>query len=195
VPPLLLTSSVFFRHSPLATRRFLATLCFRRHMHHMAPLSPVPSLDCPYFLSPRRCPPYALQISRRPWQTNWLALCFHTLTNPFSRNPFLFTSIQIPGEVGVSGTVHASPPTGGGRYPKGRGRRKAGTAAQGIVRAKARRPECTELQRLPRQRHYSGSYPRRALQVSGAAHGDLRLPDGDGPIEEKLAHAAGCRMS
>src|SRR5713226_7770594 len=25
----------------------------RRHMHHVAPLSPVPSLDCAYFLSPR----------------------------------------------------------------------------------------------------------------------------------------------
>jgi hypothetical protein len=24
-------------------------------MHHVAPLSPVPSVDCPYFLSPRGC--------------------------------------------------------------------------------------------------------------------------------------------
>ncbi|SRR6266851_1267569 len=75
----------------------------------------------------------------------------------------------------------------GGRYIRGRGRRKAGTTAKGIVRAQARRPECTELQRLPRQRHYSGSYPRGALRVSGAAHSDLRLPDGDGSIEERLA--------
>src|SRR5229473_3496973 len=30
-----------------------------------------------------------------------LALCFHTLTNPFLRNPFCFTSIQIPRGVGV----------------------------------------------------------------------------------------------
>ncbi len=27
----------------------------RRHMRHVTPLSPVPSLDCAYFLSPRRC--------------------------------------------------------------------------------------------------------------------------------------------
>src|SRR6266849_11067811 len=26
-----------------------------RHMHHVAPLSPLPSLDCAYFLSPRGC--------------------------------------------------------------------------------------------------------------------------------------------
>src|SRR5713226_1107081 len=28
---------------------------FRRHMRHVAPLSPVPSLDCAYFPSPRGC--------------------------------------------------------------------------------------------------------------------------------------------
>ena len=41
--------------SPIATRHFLATLCFRRHMRHVAPLSPVTSVDCAYFLSPRGC--------------------------------------------------------------------------------------------------------------------------------------------
>src|SRR5229473_6611380 len=41
--------------SPLATRHFLATLRFRRHMRHVAPLSPVTSVDCAYFLSPRGC--------------------------------------------------------------------------------------------------------------------------------------------
>src|SRR5713226_522604 len=30
-----------------------------------------------------------------------LALCFHTLANPFFRNPFRFTSIQIPRGCGV----------------------------------------------------------------------------------------------
>jgi hypothetical protein len=30
-----------------------------------------------------------------------LPLCFHTLTNPFFPNPFLFTSIQNPGGVGL----------------------------------------------------------------------------------------------
>src|SRR6266849_190534 len=39
--------------SPIATRHFLATLRFRRHMRHVAPLSPVTSVDCAYFLSPR----------------------------------------------------------------------------------------------------------------------------------------------
>jgi hypothetical protein len=39
--------------SPIATRHFLATLHFRRHMRHVAPLSPVTSIDCAYFPSPR----------------------------------------------------------------------------------------------------------------------------------------------
>src|SRR5258707_9453772 len=46
-----------------------ATLCFRRHMRHVAPLSPVASIDCAHFPSPWDCTPYALQISLRPWQT------------------------------------------------------------------------------------------------------------------------------
>src|SRR5258708_26525375 len=29
--------------------------CVRRHLRHIAPLSPVPSLDCAYFLSPPGC--------------------------------------------------------------------------------------------------------------------------------------------
>jgi hypothetical protein len=33
----------------------LPPLCFRRDMRHVAPLSPVPSVDCAYFLSPRGC--------------------------------------------------------------------------------------------------------------------------------------------
>src|SRR6266852_6811829 len=33
------------------------------HMRHVTSLSPVPALDCAYFLSPRRCAPHALQIS------------------------------------------------------------------------------------------------------------------------------------
>src|SRR5229473_2906136 len=32
-----------------------AKLRFRRHMRHVTPLSPVPSLDCTYFPSPRGC--------------------------------------------------------------------------------------------------------------------------------------------
>src|SRR5882762_11727684 len=36
-----------------------------------------------------------------PRQSDLSALCFHTLTNPFSRNSFLFTSMQIPWGCGV----------------------------------------------------------------------------------------------
>jgi hypothetical protein len=39
------------------TERFPAKLRFRRHMRHVAPLSPVASLDCAYFPSPRGCVP------------------------------------------------------------------------------------------------------------------------------------------
>jgi hypothetical protein len=35
------------------------TLRFRHHMRHVAPLSPVASVHCAYFLSPRRCTPKA----------------------------------------------------------------------------------------------------------------------------------------
>ena len=39
---------------------------FPRHMRHVAPLSPVPSVDCAYFPSPRGCTtPHAFQISLR----------------------------------------------------------------------------------------------------------------------------------
>ena len=70
----------------------------RRHMRHVAPLSPVASVDCAYFPSPRGvCPPNAL--STLCGNRNLLALCFHTLTNPFFPNPFPFTSIQNPGGV------------------------------------------------------------------------------------------------
>ena len=36
-------------------QRIGATLSMRRHMRHVAPLSPVASIDCAYFLSPRGC--------------------------------------------------------------------------------------------------------------------------------------------
>jgi hypothetical protein len=36
-------------------QHFRAELRFRRHMRHVAPLSPVASLDCAYFPSPRGC--------------------------------------------------------------------------------------------------------------------------------------------
>src|SRR6202047_553526 len=37
-------------------------------------------------------------------EANLLAFCFHHLTNPFTRNSFIFTSIQIPRGVGVQPT-------------------------------------------------------------------------------------------
>ncbi len=34
----------------------------QNHMRHVAPLSPVASVDCAYFLSPRECTPCALEV-------------------------------------------------------------------------------------------------------------------------------------
>src|SRR5258708_3295402 len=63
-------------------------------MRHVAPLSPVSSLDCAYFPSPRGgCPPSPARLLAAHFLS---PLCFHTLTNPFSRNLLCFTSIQIP---------------------------------------------------------------------------------------------------
>src|SRR6266436_84269 len=42
-------------------------------------------------------PRYLLRVSATPWQSSLSPFCFHTLTNPFSRNPFLFTSMQTLG--------------------------------------------------------------------------------------------------
>src|SRR5712691_2905839 len=124
VPPLLLILSDFSRHSftqsvrregPLATRHFLATLCFRRHMRHVAPLSPVTSVDCAYFPSPRGVP-YPLPISRRS-VANAIASRLKPPCSPCLRGKaFVFKKIQIhfpatpfvshlcksPGGVGVS---------------------------------------------------------------------------------------------
>jgi len=46
-----------------------SNLCFYRYMRHVAPLSPVPSLDCAYLPSPRGCTHCAFQISLHLWQT------------------------------------------------------------------------------------------------------------------------------
>src|SRR5260370_8063918 len=43
-------------------------------------------------------PRYPLRTTHQPL---FFALCFHTVTNPFSRNPFRFTSIQNPGGGGI----------------------------------------------------------------------------------------------
>src|SRR5258708_4851182 len=81
--------------------------CVRRHMRHVTSLSPVPSLDCAYFLSPQGCtgpksqkpPHFSLRARCLPAAP---ALCFHILTNPLAGNPFIFTSMHTPGGVGWS---------------------------------------------------------------------------------------------
>ena len=82
-------------------QHFRAKLRSRRHMRHVAPLSPVASPDCAYFLSPR-CPPCVFQISLRLRQTQfgacppWRALCFHILTTPFPATAFFSHSYKTP---------------------------------------------------------------------------------------------------
>src|SRR5229473_1942263 len=55
------------------------SLRFRRHMRHVAPLSPMASVDCAYFLSPRGCtyphgtPPLRVSDSPRLRQTQFAA--------------------------------------------------------------------------------------------------------------------------
>src|SRR6266849_5040185 len=100
--PLFSTPSALFLQNtrvayvPVSTF-FSTPFRLRRHMRHVAPLFPVASVDCAYFPSPRGCAPqtHSTLCSNR----NLLALCFHTLTNPFFPNPFPFTSIQNPGGV------------------------------------------------------------------------------------------------
>jgi hypothetical protein len=50
---------------------------------------------------------------------NLLALCFHTLTNRYSRNPFRFTSIQIPGGCGSPFVLCALSVSVANRFQKG----------------------------------------------------------------------------
>src|SRR5216684_4203768 len=45
--------------------------------------------------------PRLIVFTLRRLHSQILALCFHNLTNPFSRNLFVFTSIQNSGGVGV----------------------------------------------------------------------------------------------
>src|SRR5229473_1668119 len=72
---------------PPASTFTSAPFRLRRHMPHVAPLSPFASVDCAYFPSPQGCaPPLSTLCGNR----NLLALCFHTLTNPFFPNPFPF---------------------------------------------------------------------------------------------------------
>src|SRR5216684_7529290 len=47
--------ALFCKTGGVGTQHFRAELRSRRHMHHVAPLSPVASLGCAYFPSPRGC--------------------------------------------------------------------------------------------------------------------------------------------
>ncbi len=83
-----------------APQRLPAELRFRRHMRHVAPPSPVASVGCPYFLSSRGCTtPTRFRFFCVCGNPNWFVLCFHKLTNPFSRNPFLSHPYKSPGGV------------------------------------------------------------------------------------------------
>src|SRR5260370_13378293 len=77
-------------------------------MRHVAPLSPVASLDCAYFPSPRGCTLRASDLSAFAASPIGSSLCFHKLTNLFSRNSLVFTSIQNPRSGG--------PCSGGSRF-------------------------------------------------------------------------------
>jgi hypothetical protein len=49
-----ITSALFSQNTRGGgAQHFRATLRFRRHMHHVTPLSPIASVDCTYFPSPR----------------------------------------------------------------------------------------------------------------------------------------------
>src|SRR6266849_2490991 len=69
------------------------SLRFRRHMRHVAPLSPMASVDCAYFLSPRGCtyphgtPPYVFRIP---------LVCGRPNLPPARRGgPFVFIFLRI----------------------------------------------------------------------------------------------------
>src|SRR6266849_6830828 len=47
--------ALFCKTGGWVPQHFRAELRSRRHMHHVAPLSPVASLGCAYFPSPRGC--------------------------------------------------------------------------------------------------------------------------------------------
>src|SRR5258708_36651916 len=54
--------------------------------------------------------PRLIVFTLRRLHSQILALCFHNLTNPFSRNLFIFTSIQNPGGCGGAPSISAPCP-------------------------------------------------------------------------------------
>src|SRR5713226_3359944 len=82
-------------------QHFRAKLRSRRHMRHVAPLSPVASLDCAYFLSPRGVPPLALRISRL-WPSPFGSpFVFILLRIALLASPFFSKPSTLPRGVGV----------------------------------------------------------------------------------------------
>ena len=60
-------------------------------------VAPVPAHISKFPPHSPQCAAASLLTTHHPLPTLFLPpLCFHTLTNCFSRNPFIFTSIQIP---------------------------------------------------------------------------------------------------
>jgi hypothetical protein len=85
-----------------------ATLCFRRHMRHVAPLSPVASLDCAYFLSPRGWTTLSVNFATKDffsvplWQIPFcLSFVFTTIRIAFPATPLFSQPSALPGGVGV----------------------------------------------------------------------------------------------
>ncbi len=72
---------------------------FRRHMRHVAPLSPVASLDCAYFLSPRGVyHQRSFCVAANPIGSPFV---FITIQNPFPATPFFSHPSKMPGVWGV----------------------------------------------------------------------------------------------
>src|SRR6266851_2836605 len=81
---------------PPASTFASAPFRLRRHMRHVAPLSPVASVDCAYFPSPRGCAPQTHSLPSVA-----IEICspfvFILLQIPFSPTPFLSHPYKTPG--------------------------------------------------------------------------------------------------
>ena len=74
----------------------------RRHMRHVTPLSPVPSLDCAYFPSPRGCATNTLFLPLRLRGNRIYApFVFIFLRIAFPATPFFSQPSALPRGVGV----------------------------------------------------------------------------------------------
>src|SRR5260370_7444975 len=76
---------------------FRATLRCRHHMRHVAPLSPVASLDCAYFPSPRGCTLRASDLSAFAASPIGSSFVFTNLQIPFPATPLFSHQYKTPG--------------------------------------------------------------------------------------------------